>query len=55
MLNNTDMLFQEIIWKSEKIPLLRKQECRKVQHLIECDELCHFYSSHNISFQNIKQ
>ena len=34
MLNNTDMLFQEIIWKNENKrhdPLLGKQEWQKVQ------------------------
>ena len=32
---------------------LRKQEWLKVQHLIKCLDLCHFFMMHHISSQDI--
>ena len=51
MPNNNDILILQWCFKrlcgsvrtNDLTPLLRKQECLKVQHLIKCLELCNFF------------
>ena len=48
MLNHTDMLFLRDYmeeWEQTTRPTIKKQEWRKVQHLIKCLKLCHFYDT----------